>query len=107
MARTGNHFSVLDADSNAEMHTYDSCTTRTPRSGSVCITATKSQIVSNSPKEASDIDSSLRQVSKEFRLHQAGLACSMIAAMNITYLEGSLNLILWIINFYELLGFKR
>ena len=109
MARNGNYFSVLDADSNAEMHKYDSCTTRTPRSGSVCITATTSQILSNSPKETSDIDSSLRQVSKGFRLHQAGFACLMIAAMNTTYLKGSLNFILWIINFYKLfpIGFKR
>ena len=109
MARNGNYFSVFDADSNAEMHKYDSCTTRTPRSGSVCITATTSQILSNSPKETSDIHSSLRQVSKGFRLHQAGFACLMIAAMNTTYLKGSLNFILWIINFYKLfpIGFKR
>ena len=109
MARTGNHFSVLDADSNAEMHKYDSCTTRTPRSGSVCITATASQIVYNRPKEASDIHSNIRQVSKEFRLRQAGFACLMIVAMNTTYLEGSLNFILWIINFHELfpICFKR
>jgi hypothetical protein len=33
----------------------------------------------------------------------------MIAAMNTTYLKGSLNFILWIINFYKLfpIGFKR
>ena len=109
MARNGNFFSVFVADSNAEMHEYDSCTTRTPRSGSVCITVTTSQILSNSTKETSDIHSSLRQVSKGFRLYQAGFACWMIAAMNTTYLKGSLNFILSIINFYKLfpIGFKR
>ena len=109
MAETGDHFSVFDGYNSTEMRECDCGATRTPSSGPMCTTAATFQIVSNSSKEASVIHNSHRQGSNGCRLHQAHLACLMIAAVNTTYLEGMLKLILWIINFNEpfSIGFKH
>jgi hypothetical protein len=109
MAETGDHFSVFDGYNSTEMRECDCGATRTPSSGPMCTTAATFQIVSNSSKEASVIHNSHRQGSNGCRLHQAHLACLMIAAVNTTYLEGMLKLILWVINFNEpfSIGFKH
>ena len=79
----------------------------TRQSGPVCSSAATLRIVSNSPKEVLDIHSSLHQGSKD-NWH-AGFAPLMFADVNTTHLQGSLNLILWIVNIYEPFptGFKH